>query len=198
MHSLCPSLTQPVSTPSSQRAERKSRSPRRALSKTDVMILRLLQCPMNASSAPWSSPPSLTALHRLALRRVRRRAARHLSSSLQADGGRAAYVTPAQTYIALEAMGMRPIPKTPPPQDGADDDGTVAVGFPYQGGWEAIDPAQMPSPQLGLGDSMRFTASQCVRQPHHLRKPQLCVSRCVSHFFSGSKQRVGAAARERG
>jgi len=28
-------------------------------------------CPMNASSAPWSSPPSLTALHRLAKRSSR-------------------------------------------------------------------------------------------------------------------------------
>ena len=31
---------------------------RRLFPKTDVMLLRLL-CPMNASSAPWSSPPSL-------------------------------------------------------------------------------------------------------------------------------------------
>jgi hypothetical protein len=83
-----------------------------------------------------------------------------LSSVLHADGG--LRTSHGQTYIALEAMGMRPIPKTPPPQDGADEDGTVAVGFPYQGGWQAIDPAQMPSPQMGLGDSMRFTASQCA------------------------------------
>ena len=43
------------------RTERKSRSHETALSKTNVMILRLL-LPHNASSAPWSSPPSLTAL----------------------------------------------------------------------------------------------------------------------------------------
>jgi len=47
------------------RAERKSRSRKTAPSKTDVMILRLL-LPHNASSDPWSSPPSLTALRRLA------------------------------------------------------------------------------------------------------------------------------------
>jgi len=47
----------------SDRAERKCET---ALSKTDVMILRLL-LPHSASSAPWSSPPSLTALRRLAI-----------------------------------------------------------------------------------------------------------------------------------
>lgn len=66
---------------------------------------------------------------------------------------------------------MQPIPKTPPPQDGADEDGTIAVGFPYMGGFgggQAIDPAEMPSP-AGLGDSMRFTGSQCVL--HHPPPP---------------------------
>ena len=47
-----------VLTEKKVRAERKSRSVETALSKTDVMILRLL-LPHNASSAPWSSPPSL-------------------------------------------------------------------------------------------------------------------------------------------
>ena len=35
-------------------------------SKTDVDDSSPSSCPMNASSAAWSSPPSLTALHRLA------------------------------------------------------------------------------------------------------------------------------------
>ena len=42
-----------------KRAERKSRSREAALSKTDVMILRLFMPHNHASSAPWSSPPSL-------------------------------------------------------------------------------------------------------------------------------------------
>ena len=53
------SLPSSVGTgPLISRAERKSRSHETALSKTDMMILRLLLA-HNASSAPCSSPPSL-------------------------------------------------------------------------------------------------------------------------------------------
>jgi len=55
--STCTALTHNV-LPTRECAERKSRSRETALSKTDVMILRLLLA-HNASSAPWSSPLSL-------------------------------------------------------------------------------------------------------------------------------------------
>lgn len=111
-----------------------------------------------------------------------------LPCTLTAGGLRTSH---AQTYIALEAMGMRPIPKTPVPQEGADADGTVALGFPYQGSWEAIDPAQMPSPQMELGDSMRFTASQCVRHRTNLRNPPQCL--CLIPCLSLSRSQGHAA-----